>query len=172
MCIDAPSDASRVQTVHGGGAADEVPRGQCATESIIPSDEEPYVDSSKSNIFTRNIVVGSALHYDVPVATAKLCRSRSRKIGGTKPVEFERDIHRALEALIEQLLPEQVPIWQPHLYLVVCPTRKCSAGLSHMDTSLRQFGQITAPLENLGDPLRISPARYVPLALGLTIVLS
>ena len=98
--------------------------------------------SSKSNIFTRNLVRWIALHSMFPWPHGvKTMPEVDQEIGGTKPVEFERD-ERALEALIEQFAHRTSADLQPHpIFGRLSNAEWQRWGYLHVDHHLRQFGK-------------------------------
>jgi len=157
MCIDAPSDAHVQQYTAVG--SDESHEGNVPPERLIPSDDEPYVNLIEEQHFYQKSCPLIALHSMFPWPHGvKTMPEVDQEIGGTKPVEFERD-KRALEALIEQFAHAQVPICSPTLYLVVCPTRSGSAGVICIWIIICVSSANNGNLWRIWvDPLRISPS--------------
>ena len=97
---------------------------------------------SVSNVFTRTVLRWGALHSSLPWPNnVKTVPAVDQEIGGTKPVEFERD-KRDLETLVEQFAQRTSANLQPHPIFGGLSTEEWQHwGYLHMDHHLRQFGK-------------------------------
>lgn len=95
------------------------------------------------NVFYR--VVGKWIALHVPLTWPKGVKTMpevDQEIGGTKPVEFERDV-KELEQLMARFtkLPPETP-WSPHpLFGHMSDEEWMRWGYLHTDHHLRQFGR-------------------------------
>jgi hypothetical protein len=96
--------------------------------------------ASKETWMSRTVVKYIALHTKMPwphgVATMP---ENDQKIGGTKPVEFERDRHNALELLRRFVLPGTTYSRHPG-FGAMTRDEWMLWGYAHVDHHLRQFG--------------------------------
>ena len=96
--------------------------------------------TSKENAFSRTVVKFIALHTPLPwphgVPTTP---EADQKIGGTKPVEFERDRQRALDLLRRFVLPGTTYARHPG-FGAMSRDEWMLWGYGHVDHHLRQFG--------------------------------
>jgi hypothetical protein len=102
----------------------------------------PMPIKSMSNVFTRTFVRWIALHSMFPWPHGvKTMPEVDQEIGGTKPVQFERD-KRELEALIEQFAQRTSVDLQSHpIFGRLSNAEWQRWGYLHMDHHLRQFGK-------------------------------
>jgi len=92
MCIETRLRHAHVTTVPAVGSDESPHEAMCPLSDSIPSVMNLMSISSKSNIFTRNLV----RWIDCPRCSRGTLRVKTmagvdQEIGGTTPVEFERD---------------------------------------------------------------------------------
>ncbi len=99
-------------------------------------------NSSASNLLTRTVMKWAALYLPLPWPHGvKTMPEMDQEIGGTRPVEFERD-RQALETLIERFCqPSPDLALHPHAYFGrMSDAEWMRWGYLHCDHHLRQFG--------------------------------
>jgi uncharacterized protein DUF1569 len=113
----------------------------CHLSDSFRSMMNPVPITSRSNVFSRTFMRWIALHWRVPWPHGvKTMPEVDQEIGGTRPVQFERD-RRELEALIEQFAQRTDATMQPHPMFGRLSTDEWKRwGYLHMDHHLRQFG--------------------------------
>ena len=97
---------------------------------------------TKSNFINRTVVKWAALQ--LPLSWPKGVQTMpevDQEIGGTKPVEFERDVEE-LAAMVERFSrPDRDFAWQAHpIFGEMADEDWLRWGYLHMDHHLRQFG--------------------------------
>ncbi|MBA2706152.1 MAG: DUF1569 domain-containing protein [Blastocatellia bacterium] len=100
------------------------------------------VVSPTGNVFHRSVLKWLALYLPVPWPHGVPTRPEmNQDIGGTKPVEFEKDRAELIE-LIERFSRAQRDFdWHPHPLFGLMPDRDWFRwGYLHVDHHLRQFG--------------------------------
>ena len=96
--------------------------------------------SSKETWASRTIVKYIALHTKLPWPHGvQTMPEVDQKIGGTKPVEFERDRQKTLDLLRRFVLPETRQ-WRHPAFGAMSRDEWMLWGYGHVDHHLRQFG--------------------------------
>lgn len=118
------------------------PPGNVPSERLISSNDEPRADHIEEQRVYQEFCPLDRAALGAPVAArVKTMPEVDQEIGGTKPVEFERD-KRELEALIEQFAQDTSADLQPHPIFGRLSTAEWQRwGYLHMDHHLRQFGK-------------------------------
>lgn len=98
--------------------------------------------SATGNLFHRSVLKWLALY--VPVAWPHGVPTRpemSQELGGTKPVEFEKDRRELIEIIERFSRPQRDFDWHPHpLFGLMADRDWFRWGYLHVDHHLRQFG--------------------------------
>jgi hypothetical protein len=99
-------------------------------------------NSSVSNLFTRTVMKWLALYAPLPWPHGvKTMPEMDQEIGGTPPVEFERDREQLLAVIERFLAPTKDHELQPHPYFGdMSEAEWMRWGYLHCDHHLRQFG--------------------------------
>ena len=98
--------------------------------------------SSTGNLFHRSVLKWLALYVPVPWPHGVPTRPEmSQELGGTKPVEFERDRRELIEMIERFSRPQRDFDWHPHpLFGLMADRDWFRWGYLHVDHHLRQFG--------------------------------
>ena len=103
---------------------------------------EKEAATSAANLFNRTVIKWIALQ--APLTWPKGVKTRpevDQQIGGTKPVEFERDM-KELEKMVDRFSRKERDFeWQAHpIFGIMTEEEWLRWGYLHMDHHLRQFG--------------------------------
>jgi hypothetical protein len=99
-------------------------------------------NSSVSNLFTRTVMKWAALYAPLPWPHGvKTMPEMDQEVGGTPPVEFERDREQLLAVIERFMAPVKDHELQPHPYFGnMSEAEWMRWGYLHCDHHLRQFG--------------------------------
>lgn len=99
-------------------------------------------NSSVSNLFTRTVMKWAALYAPLPWPHGvKTMPEMDQEIGGTPPVDFERDQQELLAVIERFMAPAKAHEFKPHPYFGnMSEAEWMRWGYLHCDHHLRQFG--------------------------------